>query len=945
MRQRSRTPLAAVAAVCLLMTGIGTLSVALRPVPAAAAPVTPTVSGDTNAGLGDSPDPDIVRVGSTFYAFTTGTTWGNQIAIAQTTSANPTTGWTRVGSAFPQVVYTSPLAPWEVPGTTTSPGVFHFNNEWIMYYDANLAGFGIGCLSVATASSVTGPYTDNSTGPITCQPSLGGSLDPQPFVDPLTGDPYLIWKSNDGRSAAASQVWSQPIGSNGVSLVGSPTAIFTIQSAVYPWQTTTDDPSMAYAGGNYYLFFSGGDYQSGFYPTGYVVCSGPSGGCDQDEAGDPVLSASGGAGGGMVFSDASGNWWLSSQTWEPTSCTNYVGSCTREMFIASISLPQLPPPSITTSALPRAGVGTPYSETLTATSGTAPYTWSILSGQLPSVLSLNAATGAITGTAAATGAQTITFGVTDANGESGSRPLTLTVASGSVTTASVNPTSITFGTSVTFTSSVAPFSSGGTPTGTVSFSVGATALCTTPALTPASGQSATGSCSAADTPTGADTVTATYSGDGTFAPSSGTSSLVVTSGPYSPLTPVRICDTRANNPSHLTGAATQCDGPAEAGSPIAAGGTLTFTVANAVFSVPSTATAVMLNVAVVNPAAAGYLTVIPAGAPRPLASNLDYVANQVVPNLVEVGTGSGGQVSIYSSARADVVVDLEGYVDPAAGAGPGAGLYDPLPSPARICDTRAGDPSGLSGGDAQCDGIGDAGLTLGAGGTIPVQVTGNNGVPAGATAAVLNVTVVNPVAAGYLTVYPQGATQPFASNLDYAARQVIANRVIVPLSTTGPTPGQITVFSSAGTDVVVDVSGYYSAAGGTGAQFSTEAAPVRICDTRSGNPSSLSGGDNQCDARTVASGQVLTVNVAGLAGVPSDATAAVINLTAVNSSTTTFLTVFPGPTRPFSSDLDPTRSSVQANLTVASLSGTGTLSIFNDTGSVDVVVDVLGWYS
>ena len=92
------------------------------------------------------------------------------------------------------------------------------------------------------------------------------------------------------------------------------------------------------------------------------------------------------------------------------------------------------------------------------------------------------------------------------------------------------------------------------------------------------------------------------------------------------------------------------------------------------------------------------------------------------------------------------------------------------------------------------------------------------------------------------------------------------------------------------------------------------AAPVRICDTRSGNPSSLSGGDNQCDARTVASGQVLTINVAGLAGVPSDSSAVVINLTAVNSSTTTFLTVFPGPTQPFSSDLDPTRNSVQANL-------------------------------
>ena len=242
------------------------------------------------------------------------------------------------------------------------------------------------------------------------------------------------------------------------------------------------------------------------------------------------------------------------------------------------------------------------------------------------------------------------------------------------------------------------------------------------------------------------------------------------------------------------------------------------------FGVPANATAVVLNVTVVNPLAAGYLTAYPTGATQPFASNIDYVAGQVVPNLVEVGVGTSGDVSLFSSAGTDVVVDVEGYTAPTAAGGAGAGLYTPLSSSVRICDTRAGNPSGLSAPNDQCNGA-----TVAADGTLPVTVANMNGIPAGATAAVFNVTAVNPQAAGYLTVFPQGSSQPLASNLDYTAGQATSNRVIVPLSIGGPNAGEISVFSSARADVVVDVSGYYSAAGGSGSLFSAEAAPVRIC--------------------------------------------------------------------------------------------------------------------
>jgi hypothetical protein len=505
----------------------------------------------------------------------------------------------------------------------------------------------------------------------------------------------------------------------------------------------------------------------------------------------------------------------------------------------------------------------------------------------------------------------------------------------STTTAAVSAHTSLQGSSLTYAASVA--GSGATPTGTVTFADGWTPLCT---VTLAGGA---GSCQTTSTPPGSATVTAFYSGDTTYAGSSATLGVVVTSGAYTPLVPVRICDSRAGNLSHLSGAAAQCNGSGNAGSTISGGGTKVINVAGS-FGVPANATAVILNVTMVNPAAPGYLTVYPTGAQQPDASNVNYATGEVVPNLVEVGTGTNGQVSFSASSQSDVVVDVEGYVSPTASSGAGAGLYNPLSAPVRICDTRAGNVSSLSGGNAQCNGTGNSGDRVGAGGTISVQVAGLDGVPSNVTAAVLNVTVVNPSASGYLTVYPEGNAMPTASNVNYAAGQATSNRVTVPLSSNG-TPGQISIFSSSAADVVVDVSGYYSAAGGTGNQFTTETNPVRICDTRVSNPSQLSGAYSQCLGKPIDPSGNLTLQVAGLAGVPAGAKAVVVNLTAVSPTMPTYLTVYPGPNRTSASDLNPSAGEVRANLSVATINPNGTITVYNNSGSVNVVVDVLGWYS
>ena len=348
----------ALALLAGLTVALGLVGLAAPTATGATTPA-PKVSPSSRAALAqDAPDPDVVRVGSTFYAFTTGTTWGNRIAIATSSSANPSTGWNAPGgsTAFLQ----APPAAWQMKDTSTSPGVFQVGSTWVMFYDAKVAtagaAHGIYCLSVATASRITGPYTDSSKGPLECQTSLGGSIDPSPFTDPTTQRTYLLWKTNDGSSKAASQVWSAPLDAAGTGLAAAPTSIFTIHSGVYRWQTTTDDPSMVLAGGHYYLFFSGGDYLSNYYPVGYVLCSGgPRGGCDENEPADPILSGTGGTGGGMEFTDAAGRWWIAYQTWKPSGCTSYAkAGCERQLFVAPISLPAATVPSATN--LHRTGV-------------------------------------------------------------------------------------------------------------------------------------------------------------------------------------------------------------------------------------------------------------------------------------------------------------------------------------------------------------------------------------------------------------------------------------------------------------------------------------------------------------------------------------------------------------------------------------------------------------
>ncbi|MDQ6782471.1 MAG: hypothetical protein M3063_03275 [Actinomycetota bacterium] len=381
-------------------------------------------------------------------------------------------------------------------------------------------------------------------------------------------------------------------------------------------------------------------------------------------------------------------------------------------------------------------------------------------------------------------------------------------------------------------------------------------------------------------------------------------------GPYHPLPPARVADTRP------------LSGEPGAGNTIGPTGTLAVQVTGT-GGVPGGSTAVVLNVTATNTTATSFFTVYPTGAARPLASSLNVRAGSTVPNLVEVGLGPSGQVSIYNNAgTADAVVDVEGYVGP--GATP-AGAYNAL-SPARIADTR---------GDSNQP---NAGQTLGPAGTVAVRVAGVGGVPLlGAAAVVLNVTATNVTAPTFLTAFPDGTSRPLASNLNVSAGQTAPNRVIVPVGT----DGNVRLYNYTGSvDVVVDVSGWFTDSTiptATGASFNA-AGPTRLADTRR-----LSGEPGQ--GLTLGPGGSLRVPVTGTGGVPASVNAVVINLTVTNTTAASFLTAYPtGQSQPLASDLNWAPGETRANLAVIRPGSDGSITVVNNAASTDVIVDVTGYY-
>ncbi len=373
-------------------------------------------------------------------------------------------------------------------------------------------------------------------------------------------------------------------------------------------------------------------------------------------------------------------------------------------------------------------------------------------------------------------------------------------------------------------------------------------------------------------------------------------------GELHPLNPSRILDTR--------------DGTGGRSTALRSNETANVTVTGRGGVPTSGVSAVVMNVTVTEPTAGSYLTVFPAGATRPWASNLNYEPGQTVPNLVKAKVGANGQVSLYNAfGSVHVVIDVVGWYGDATA--PPGGRFNPM-VPTRVLDTRESPGRTPLGEDET--------------GCLTFE-TGEM------SAVVMNVTVTEPTAGSYLTAFPGNEDPPLASNLNFSPGQTVPNLVVAKVSPPGGEFGNSVCFYNrrGSVHVVVDVVGWYGeAADEEGASFEAR-SPVRILDTRDGT-----GGFNAA----VGHGRSIDVPVTGArSGVPDDAEAVVMNVTVTEPTSSSYLTLHPGGiARPLASNLNYSPGQTVPNLVVVAVGANGTVSAYNAFGSVHVIFDVVGWY-
>jgi hypothetical protein len=319
------------------------------------------------------------------------------------------------------------------------------------------------------------------------------------------------------------------------------------------------------------------------------------------------------------------------------------------------------------------------------------------------------------------------------------------------------------------------------------------------------------------------------------------------------------------------------------------------------------AIAVSANVTVDRPAAAGFLTVYACTPDVPVVSTLNFT-DAAVPNQAVVPL-DGGQLCLVASADTEVIIDVNGWFR--RGRTVGYHLRDAR----RLVDTRAG-------------------VALAPGEVREVRVEGvPGGVPAEAVAVAVNLTAVDPDGDGFVRAFPCDADAGEVSNVNVRAGRDRPNSAIVPTSATGT----ICVVSSVGTHLLVDLAGYLAPEG----MRLRALDPLRLLDTRSPvpelNPATPGG--------PVAPRQVVRVLVAGRRGVPADARAAVVNVTAVDPASRGYVTAYSCGEVPEVSNLntDPAMPAV-ANGAIVQLDEDGAMCLVADHAT-HLLVDVVAVWS
>jgi hypothetical protein len=366
---------------------------------------------------------------------------------------------------------------------------------------------------------------------------------------------------------------------------------------------------------------------------------------------------------------------------------------------------------------------------------------------------------------------------------------------------------------------------------------------------------------------------------------------------FVPVTPCRIADTR--KPTGLFG-----------GPPIGGGATRDFVISSSC-GIPANAQAYSLNVAVVPAGPLGFLTLWPAGRPQPLASTLNSLDGRVKSNAAIVPAGTGGAISVFASNPTGLVLDVNGYFVPATD--PTALAFYPV-TPCRIADTRHA-PGALGGPS----------LTGGVSRTFPI-LSAPCGIPSTAKAYSLNFAAVPNGPLGFLTAWASGQSQPLVASLNASTGTVTANAAIVPAGT----GGDVDIFASNPTDLVIDINGYFAPAT-AGGLLLYNVSPCRVLDTR-------------IPAGTAPFSGKKDVPVAGGCAVPIAAEAFVLNATVVPAGPLGFLTLWPqGVSQPLVATLNALDAAITSNLAIVPTAN-GIISAFF-TNPSHLILDVFGYFA
>ena len=293
-----------------------------------------------------------------------------------------------------------------------------------------------------------------------------------------------------------------------------------------------------------------------------------------------------------------------------------------------------------------------------------------------------------------------------------------------------------------------------------------------------------------------------------------------------------------------------------------------------------------LNVTVIPHGYLNYLTIWPTGQPRPTISLMNSNDGRVKANAAIVQAGGVGHssVNIFVTNTSDVLLDVNGFFEPANA---GAYAYYALPQPCRVADTRTGQPL-LGGQERDFDVLGS-----------------NCGIPGNAQAYSLNFTAVpNPSGhpLGFLTVWPAGGPRPTVSTLNDPTGTIVANAALLPANGTN---GEVAVYPSDQTDLIIDIDGYFALATPSAGEALYLLTPCRAIDTR---PNSFT--------------LQKTFNIQGSpCAPPSSASAYVMNATAAPLGFLGYLTLWPSGPQPLASTLNAWDGALTSNMAITGSSG------------------------